>query len=169
MILSDTAVADIVASMGVLPEAFWDNQDDGCDCTYQRIGMWTNPYLAETLEVRMCCIWAELYKLFPQHVRTTSAFKDYNVDEWVSTPRDWDGEADMPESIWYRQLARKHGIPVTEARERYAHTTPPKGMPRPVVESPQEPTVTEYVLTAMEVLADEVARLRAIVEGLNAD
>ena len=112
----------------------------------------------------MCCIWAELYKLFPQHVRVTPAFLNYNTSEWESGPRDWDGEADMPEAIWYRHLARKHGITVGEARERYAHLPPPKGTPRPPA-PPQGPTIEEYVLTAMDVLADEVERLRAIVEG----
>ena len=165
MTLSDTAIADVVAAMGVLPEVFWDVNDDACNCTFQRIGMWTNPYLAETLEVRMCCIWAELYKLFPQHVRVTAAFNNYNTGEWETEPWEWDGESDMPESIWYRHLARKHGIPVAEARERYAHLSPPKGTPRPVAEAPQGPTMDEYVLTAMDVLAEEVARLRAIVEG----
>lgn len=165
MALNDTAVADVVAAMGVLPEAFWTNQDDGCDCTYQRIGMWTNPFLGETLEVRMCCIWAELYKLFPQHVRVTSAFNNYNTGEWEPELRDWDGDDDMPAAIWYRHLARKHGVTVAEAREQYAHLSPPKGIPRPVVEAPQGPSVEEYIMTAMDVLAEEVARLRAIVEG----
>lgn len=163
MTLSDTAVADIVAAMGVLPEAFWTNQDDGCDCTYQRIGMWSNPYIAETLEVRLCCIWAELYKLFPEHVRVTPAFLNHNTEEWETTPKDWDGETDMPEAIWYRHLARKHGSTVAEARERYAHLSPPKGIPRPA--APQVPTVNDFFLTALEVLGEEVERLRAMVEG----
>lgn len=165
MTLNDTAVADVVAALGVLPEDTWDVNDDACNCTFQRIGFWTNPYLGETLEVRMCCIWAELYKLFPQHVRVTPAFNNYNTGEWETEPWDWDGENDMPRSIWYRHLARKQGITVEEARERYAHLSPPKGVPKPVAEAPQGPTMGEYVLTAMDVLAEEVARLRAIVEG----
>ena len=91
-VLNDRAAADVVAAMGMLPETFWETNDDACDCTYQRIGMWTNPYLAETLEVRMCCIWSKLYELFPQYVRTTPAFLNHNTGEWETEPREWDGE-----------------------------------------------------------------------------
>lgn len=127
----DMAAVDIVSALGVLPEDFWNHEDDACDCTFQRIGMWKNPYLGETLEVRMCCIWAELYKLFPQYVRVTPA---YLVDDatWETSVREWDGEADMPRSIFYRQMARKDGISLAEARERYAHVEAPRGTPRPV-------------------------------------
>ena len=111
-----------------LPDVQWKMHDDLCDCTYQRIGMWTNPYLAETLEVRMCCIWAELYKQYPQFVRTIPAFWNYNSEEWETEPRAWDGETDMPASMWHRQLARKMGIAIADAREMA--TQPPKGQPR---------------------------------------
>lgn len=115
----------------MLPEVFWDTNDDLCDCTYQRIGFWTNPYLGETLEVRWCCVWGEILKDFPQYTRTTRASMDYNRHEWVTDVAEWDGESDMPRSIWYRQLARQHGITVAEARARYAHLDPPKGTPLP--------------------------------------
>ncbi len=131
-VIDRDAVA-VVEALGVLPEVFWNHEDDACDCTFQRIGMWKNPYIGETLEVRMCCIWAELYKLFPQHVRVTPG---YLVDDagWDTSIREWDGEGDMPRSIFYRQLARKNGISLAEARQRYAHLEPPKGTPRPEVE-----------------------------------
>ena len=146
---------EIVAALGVIPESFWDNQDDACDCTFQRIGMWKNPYLGETLEVRMCCIWAELYKLFPQHVRTTPA---YLVDdkEWDSRVREWDGEADMPEAIWYRHYARKHGVSLAEARK--VAGTPPKGTPRPVVENDTVDPI-EALLAMVTHLAERIAQL----------
>ena len=115
-------------SISELPDVQWKAQDDLCDCTYQRIGMWTNPYLAETLEVRMCCIWAELYKQYPQFVRTIPAFWDYNREEWVTEPQAWNGETDMPASMWHRQLARATGMTVAEARE--LPTAPPKGIKR---------------------------------------
>ena len=147
---------EIVASLGLIPETFWDHNDDACDCTFQRIGMWKNPYLGETLEVRMCCIWAELYKLFPQHVRVTPA---YLVDdqEWDTRVRDWDGEADMPESIWYRHYARKHGRSLAEARK--VAGSPPKGTPRPVVE--QEPTIdpVEALIAMCTHLAERIEQL----------
>ena len=149
---------ELVAALGVIPEAFWNHEDDACDCTFQRIGMWKNPYLGETLEVRMCCIWAELYQMFPQHVRVTPAYL-VNDEEWDTRVRDWDGDSDMPRSIWYRQLARQHGITVAEARTRYAHLSPPQGTPRPVVE--QEPVIdpVEAMLAMCTHLAERIEAL----------
>ena len=103
-------------------EDAWDHQDDRCDCTFQRIGYWSNPYIGETLEVRMCCIWKELYKQFPEYVRVTKG-----------EPAQWNGEADMPRSIWVRQLANETGLSVSEAR--CLNLEPPKGQPR------REPTL----------------------------
>ena len=161
--MNPQATADVLdaISTGMFPESFWDNQDDACDCVYQRIGMWTNPYLAETLEVRMCCIWAELYKLFPQFVRVTPAFLDGNAEEWVTEPMDWNGESDMPASIWYRQIARRQGISVSEARSKYAHLERPKGIPRPVVEE-------EPVIDPISALLEVVYRLQQRVDELEA-
>ena len=153
-----TATLDLVeAAIGVFPESFWNHEDDACDCTFQRIGMWKNPYVGETLEVRMCCIWAELYKLFPQHVRVTPA---YLVDdkEWDARVWEWDGESDMPRSIWYRQLARQHGITVAEARARYAHLDPPKGTPLPVRENDAIDPVQALVAMVTH-LADRIVEL----------
>jgi len=120
--LAPRVESDILSALqaGVFPSKFWDIQDDLCDCIYQRIGSWTNPYLAETLEVRWCCIWAELYKQFPQFVRVTPAFQDGNTKQWVKEPQDWNGEAEMPKAIWYRHLARKLGRPIEDIRAEYA-------------------------------------------------
>ena len=122
--------ADALAALfaGTFPGEFWNCQDDKCDCVYQRIGMWTNPYLAETLEVRMCCIWAELYKQFPQFVRVTPAYLDGNEKKWVSEPMEWNGETEMPRAIWYRQIAEKTGRPLSEVREEYRLKEPPQGV-----------------------------------------
>ena len=94
----------------------WDVNDDLCDCDFQRIGYWNNPYIGKTLEVRMCCIWAEIYKSFPQFVRETSV-----------EPAQWNGETDMPKSLWHRQLAAELGMKVAEAREMGLE--PPQGQP----------------------------------------
>lgn len=102
-----------------LPDVRWQLGDDRCDCTFQRIGWWTNPYLAETLEIRLCCVWAELGKQYPDLVRTVPAFYDYTREEWVTEPREWDGEAEMPPYLWYRQLAAKEGKPLAEIRSEY--------------------------------------------------
>lgn len=136
--LSDRAAADVVAAMGVMPETVWLHGDDACDCTFQRIGLWKNPYLGTTLEVRMCCIWEELYKLFPQHVRKTPGYLT-EENEWLPGAREWDGEADMPRALWYRQIARRTGKPIADVRSEYGHLTPPQGIPR----DPAEPGITE--------------------------
>lgn len=121
-------------SVGMLPDVQWKMQDDLCDCTYQRIGMWTNPYLAETLEVRMCCIWAKLYEQYPEFVRQVPAFWDYNREEWVTEPAEWNGEEDMPQAIFNRQVARQTGKTLAEVRAM--NIAAPKGKPltqKPVV------------------------------------
>jgi hypothetical protein len=129
------AVVEMLAT-GNLPTTAWETHDDLCDCTYQRIGMWTNPYLAETLEVRMCCIWADLYKQYPDYVRTVPGYWDDNAKEWVTEPMEWNGEDDMPDAIWVRHLARKYDITVQEARA--LNLPAPKGQP---IERKQKPTI----------------------------
>jgi len=133
--LAPKVQADVMSAVfsGVFPDNFWNNQDDLCDCTYQRIGMWTNPYLAETLEVRLCCMWAEFEKQHPQFIRRTPAFKDGNARAWVADPAEWNGETPMPKSLWYRQMALKEDRPVSEIRAEYEgqdHLRP-QGAPRP--------------------------------------
>ena len=154
--LSDRAAADIVAAMGTLPEAAWLHGDDACDCTFQRIGLWKNPYLGETLEVRMCCIWAELYKLFPQFVRVTPAYLTGD-DEWDTAIREWDGEHAMPRALWYRQRSRVEGASLPEIRAKYAGLTPPEGTPRP----PQEPGIdpVEALFAMVTHLAERITEL----------
>ena len=162
------AEAERIAAAGMFPETFWDVEDDLCDCTYQRIGMWTNPYLAETLEVRMCCIWKELYNLFPDYVRVTPAFKNYNTGEWEAEPQPWNGESDMPPSIWYRHLARKTGRSVADVREEYSQLDHlrPRGVQRPPEPEPEpQPDMIEVLFEMIEGLADEVAHLRAAMEA----
>lgn len=131
--LNDAAVSGLPQlgqAVTVLPETVWGTWDDECDCTYIRIGFFTNPYLAETLEIRLCCIWKQFGDLFPGAVRTTAAYFDGNAGEWVTEPREWDGEFDMPRSVWYRQLARRTGRQLADIRATYARQEPPKGRPR---------------------------------------
>ena len=94
----------------------WDAEDDLCDCTYQRIGYWNNPYIGETLEVRFCCVWAEFEKQYPQFFRRTQI-----------EPAAWNGESDMPKSIWHRQIAAFEGISLEGARSIAGEA--PKGKP----------------------------------------
>lgn len=106
-------------ALASLPDGVWTNQDDKCDCVYQRIYQTRNIYLAETHEIRLCCIWAELGKQWPQFVRTTPGYWEPNNKEWITQPQEWDGETEMPKSIWYRHLARKLGRSVADIRAEY--------------------------------------------------
>ncbi len=116
---------------GEMPEIQWVQGDDLCDCTFQRIGDWTNPYIGRTLRVRMCCIWAEIYKEYPQFVQEIPAFYNYNEDKFEDIPWMWDGETDMPKDIWHRQLAVMRQEPLDVIREKFEGIDPPKGTPKP--------------------------------------
>jgi len=154
-----------VLTAATFPEDSWDTWDDQCDCMYTRIGFWTNPYLAETLEVRMCCIWDELYKLFPGKMRKTPAYMNLNSGEWEKDPLEWNGEYDMPAGLWYRQLSRQTGRSVAECREAYKDQTPPKGVPRPVVEEPEPES--DPMMDMLLSLAQIVAGLKEQVEAMS--
>lgn len=95
----------------------WDVNDDLCDCTYQRVGYWNNPYIGETYEIRLCCVWAEFEKQWPQFFKRTQI-----------EPAAWNGETDMPRSLYHRQLAKVNGISVSEARLIAGDV--PKGQPK---------------------------------------
>lgn len=99
----------------------WHVNDDLCDCLNQRTFNIFNPYHGVTEEIRLCCLFAELREMFPQHFRTTT-----------QEPAEWNGEADMPASIWHRQLANHLGVSVGEARS--LGIEPPKG--KPLAEKP---------------------------------
>ena len=121
--LSPTVLAQLSAalSVGNVPDIHWLHGDDLCDCTFQRIGDWTNSYLGKTLRVRLCCIWAEIYKMFPQFVQDIDASYDYNYHQWVTEPQPWDSpDADMPPYLWYRQLAQQQGRSVADIRDEYS-------------------------------------------------
>jgi hypothetical protein len=112
-----------------IPEIRWEHEDDLCDCTFQRIGWWTNPYLGRTLEIRLCCAWAKLAELHPEireFMREIPAFDDYNANRWEPEPQPWQSkDSDMPRAIWYRQLVALTGKPITVIRAEYDHLNPP--------------------------------------------
>ena len=113
--------ADVLAALSSTPDVHWIHGDDLCSCTFQRIGEWTNPYLAQTLRVRLCCIWAEIYKQYPQFVQEINASYDSNRHEYVSEPQPWDSPgSDMPTALWYRQLARLEGRSLDQVRAEYS-------------------------------------------------
>ena len=115
---------------GEIPEMRWVHGDDLCNCTFQRIGEWTNPYMARTLRVRFCCIWAELYRQFPQFVQEIPAYWDENTEEYVAKPAPWNLEdADMPQHLWHRQAAVESGRPLAQVRQLLRNQTPPQRVP----------------------------------------
>lgn len=162
--IAPQAMLDISVALkaGELPSTFWSVEDDLCDCVYQRTIQFTNPYLAETHEMRLCCLWGELQKDYPNFVRTIPAYFNLNTKEWEEEPAEWNGEADMPASIWYRQLARKEGISVGAARAKYASriAEKPVGVPRPVEPQPEYIDPIAVMWEAIVDLAAQVAELQ---------
>ncbi len=116
---------------GEVPEFRWTNQDDECNCVFQRIGDWTNPYIGRTLRVRMCCIWSDLYKQYPQFVQEIPGYWNANEQRFEEEPMEWNGEFDMPESIWFRHLAVTTGRDLDDVRENFKDLPVPKGVKRP--------------------------------------
>lgn len=117
-------------AMGTLPEVHWVHDDDLCDCTFQRIGLWTNPYIGRTLKVRFCCVWKELLREYPDFVQEIPAFYDYNNHKYISEPWEWDSrDSDMPRAIWYRQIQAVTGRPLDEIRMQFRDMEPPKRRP----------------------------------------
>lgn len=166
---------DILAlvSSGI-PEEQWDNQDDLCNCTFQRTGDWANPYLGRTQRVRICCLFAELYDQYPQFIQEIPAYYDENTGEWESKPLEWDGEQDMPTAIWHRQLAVKTGMPLEDIREVYENQSPPKGTPRKREMVQQEQSVNPWELFGLKTVENEKLQsslnaaidvIRALKEG----
>jgi hypothetical protein len=115
---------------GTIPEIQWVHGDDLCNCTFQRIGEWTNPYLARTLRVRMCCIWADLYRQYPEFVQEIPAYYDENRDLFETESMEWNVEdADMPVHLWHRQIATLTGLSLPEVRDKFAGVPPPDAVP----------------------------------------
>lgn len=109
------------------PEMRWKVGDDLCDCTFQRIGDWTNPYIGKTLRVRLCCLWKELAKNYPDLVEMIPFYYDQNNDVYLPKPLPWDSDGmDMPRDIWYRQLETQTGLSLQEIRNAYWNKEPPK-------------------------------------------
>lgn len=114
--------AQAILAAGVIPAEFWIHGDDLCDCPLPQIGEHTNPYIAETIRYRLCCL---LERLFAQHqdlVQHIPAYYDPNRHLYVTEPAPWDSdEMDMPVGLWYRALAKKLGQPLNWVREHYAN------------------------------------------------
>lgn len=160
--MTNSAVEDIKPGQDILggeiPEIEWTHGDDLCDCTFQRIGQWTNPYLGRTLRVRFCCIWAELHKQYPQFVQEIPAYCDLNTGQFDSRPAEWDSEdSDMPRALWHRHMAVKLGLPLADIRKMLEGENPPKAVLQKARKEKMtddikmaEPTLTKTVQPLME-------------------
>jgi hypothetical protein len=152
-----------------IPEVTWDVGDDLCDCTFQRIGFWTNPYLARTLRVRFCCIWDEIFKEYPEHVQEIPAFVNYNQGEdvYVVEPLAWDASHDMPRALWYRQKSSEMGLPIGIIRDMFEKEEPPKAVKSSEVGMPESPQA-DIVITLEDVmvLIEENPQLRVPLEHI---
>ncbi len=126
-----TTIQKQLAELGpLLPEVRWMHGDDLCDCVFQRIGEWYNAFLGQTLRVRMCCIWGEIYKEYPDFVELIPACFDLNTKEFAPYAIDWNSEdADMPRALWYRQIAYREGMTLPEVRNKYWDKEPPTRVP----------------------------------------
>src|SRR3990167_447000 len=103
---------------GVLsePDVHWIHGDGLCDCLFQNIYDVNNSYLGRTMRVRLCCIWAEIYKQYPQHVQVLP-FYDRNRHTYSSVPEEWNSDKmDMPIYLWHRQLSVKEGKSLAQIR-----------------------------------------------------
>ena len=118
--------AAVLEQIDRLPVATWVHGDDLCNCTFQRIGQWTNPYLGKALRVRICCIWGEIYKAYPQFVQMIDGYYDDNRNAFDLDPIPWNSEdEDMPVHLWHRQLAIMSGKSLDEIRIEYEGQSPP--------------------------------------------
>ena len=136
MVLADTGLHQTQGEE--IPEIRWVHGDDLCDCTFQRLGEWTNPYLAKTMRVRMCCMWAELEKMFPHLVQHIPAFYNENTDLFETDFIEWNSpDGEMPRALWHRQLSVAMGLPLDEIRNRTNGKESPGPVPR-IVEPARE-------------------------------
>ena len=155
---------DTLLLTGQIPEINWDNIDDNCDCTYQRIGWWTNPYIGKTLELRLCCMWKVLIEKNPEmqaFFREIPAFHNYNTDTYETEPHDWNGEDDMPRAIWYRQIASRTGRDLEQIRHDYDHLQPPRGTKAKLLQYLRD----EASQAGMPVLITDVKEIRGRQPG----
>ena len=100
------ALMEAMALIAAEPAVHWVHGDDLCDCTFQRIGSFTNPYLGKTLKIRLCCIWEKIYEQFPEFVQRIDGYWDDNTLTYNTEPKEWDAaDWDMPKHLWNRQTA----------------------------------------------------------------
>ena len=144
-----------------MPEFTWTHGDDLCDCTFQRIGEWTNPYLARTRRVRVCCLEDRMLEGNEDLVQDIPGFFNDNTGLLETEPWVWDGEDDMPEHLFMRQTAIIQGLSLDETRVKFEGVEPPKGIPRPKVVDKGK------IMSEHEVIGKQLMRIQALEKERN--
>ena len=144
-----------------MPEFIWTHGDDLCDCTFQRIGEWTNPYLARTRRVRVCCLEDRMLEDNEDLVQDIPGFFNDDSGLFETEPWVWNGEDDMPEHLFMRQTAIIQGLSLDETRVKFEGVEPPKGIPRPKVVEKRE-TMSEH-----EVIGQQVMKIQELEKRNN--
>ena len=144
-----------------MPEFIWTHGDDLCDCTFQRIGEWTNPYLARTRRVRVCCLEDRMLEDNEDLVQDIPGFFNDDTGLFETEPWVWNGEDDMPEHLFMRQTAIIQGLSLDETRVKFEGVEPPKGIPRlKVVEE-------RKIMSEHEVIGKQLMQIQALEKERN--
>ena len=145
----------------VMPEFIWTHGDDLCDCTFQRIGEWTNPYIARTRRVRVCCLENRILEGNEDLVQDIPGFFNDNTGLFEMEPWVWNGEDDMPESLFMRQTAIIQGLSLDETRVKFEGVEPPKGIPRPKV------VKEKVIMSEHEVIGRQLMKIEELEKKTN--
>jgi hypothetical protein len=144
-----------------MPEITWTHGDDLCNCTFQRIGDWANPYIARTRRVRVCCLENRMLEGNEDLVQDIPGYFNENTGDFETEPWVWDGEDDMPEHLFMRQTAIIQGLSLDETRVKFEGVEPPKGIARPKVIEKRE-GMSEY-----EVIGKQLMRIQELEKERN--
>ena len=144
-----------------MPEFIWTHGDDLCDCTFQRIGEWSNPYLARTRRVRVCCLEDRMLDGNEDLVQDIPGFFNDNTGLFETEPWIWNGEDDMPQHLFMRQTAIIQGLSLDETRVKFEGVEPPKGAPRPKVVEERK-SMSEH-----EVIGKQLMQIQALEKERN--
>jgi len=139
-----------------MPEITWTHGDDLCNCTFQRIGDWANPYIARTRRVRVCCLENRMLEDNEDLVQDIPGYFNENTGEFETEPWVWNGEDDMPESLFMRQTAIIQGLSLDETRVKFEGVEPPKGTPRPKVVEKRE------IMSEHEVIGQQLMKIQGL-------
>ena len=149
-----------------MPEFIWTHGDDLCDCTFQRIGEWTNPYIARTRRVRVCCLEDRMLEGNEDLVQDIPGFFNDNTGLFEMEPWVWNGEDDMPESLFMRQTAIIQGLSLDETRVKFEGIEPPKGIPRPKVVSKRKSMSEHEVIGRQLMKIEELEKKTNVLVGV---